>query len=397
MSYRHDPWEDFRLTESRYMQKRVEILKIMVLFGTRPEAIKLAPVVHELRRRSDEFDCVVGFSGQHRDIGLATLASFGLVPDFELETMTPGQSLNRLASRLLGTLDTVLEAQRPDWLLVQGDTTTAMAGALAGFFARIRVGHVEAGLRTHDRFSPFPEEVNRQVTGRVADLHFAPTERAASNLRAEGVSADSVVVTGNTVVDALFWMRERLPAAPPEALAGRLSIGEKVVLVTCHRRESFGFPMERVCRAVARLAAAFPQTKFVLPMHPNPVVRATVESVLGGVEGVLLLPPLDYPDLLWCIQRSSLILSDSGGIQEEAPSFQKPLLILRESTERPEVVEAGAGVIVGTDEDEIVRRGSGILGDPAEAGKFEVAVNPFGDGNAAARIADSLLNSTIDS
>lgn len=365
-------------------------VKTLVLFGTRPEAIKLAPVVHELRRRPEEFDCVVGFSGQHRDMGLATLASFGLKPDFELETMSPGQSLNRLTSRLLGSLDTVFEAECPDWVIVQGDTTTAMAGAMAAFFARIRVGHVEAGLRTFDRFSPFPEEVNRQVVGRVADLHFAPTERSATNLRAEGVSADSILVTGNTVVDALFWMRERLPAAPPNALAGNLAIDDKVVLVTCHRRESFGVPMERVCRAVARLAEAFPRTKFVLPVHPNPVVRATVESVLGGVEGVLLVPPLDYPDLLWCIQRSSLILSDSGGIQEEAPSFQKPLLILRESTERPEVIEAGAGVLVGTDEEVIVAEATRLLAHPSESKTFEEAINPFGDGRAASRIAKGI-------
>jgi len=327
-------------------------------------------------------------------MGLSTLALFGLTPDLELETMTPGQSLNRLTARLIGDLDTVIESERPDWLIVQGDTTTAMAGALAAFFAKVRVGHVEAGLRTHDRFSPFPEEVNRQIASRVADLHFAPTERAAANLRAEGVSAGSVMVTGNTVVDALLWMRDRLPDAPPPALGMIPSGDDPVVLVTCHRRESIGAPMERVCRAVARLAAAFPRARFVLPVHPNPVVRATVEALLGGVKGVHLLPPLDYPDLLWCIRRSALILSDSGGIQEEAPSFRKPLLILRETTERPEVVEARAGVLVGTDEEVIVALASRLLADPAELEVFGEVINPFGDGKAASRIADGLLDAS---
>lgn len=369
-------------------------VKVLILFGTRPEAIKLAPVVQELRRRPDRFHSLVCFSGQHRDMGLSTLALFGLTPDLELETMTPGQSLNRLTARLIGDLDTVIESERPDWLIVQGDTTTAMAGALAAFFAKVRVGHVEAGLRTHDRFSPFPEEVNRQIASRVADLHFAPTERAAANLRAEGVSAGSVMVTGNTVVDALLWMRDRLPDAPPPALRMIPSGDDPVVLVTCHRRESIGAPMERVCRAVARLAAAFPRARFVLPVHPNPVVRATVEALLGGVKGVHLLPPLDYPDLLWCIRRSALILSDSGGIQEEAPSFRKPLLILRETTERPEVVEARAGVLVGTDEEVIVALASRLLADPAELEVFGEVINPFGDGKAASRIADGLLDAS---
>ncbi len=369
-------------------------VKVLILFGTRPEAIKLAPVVQELRRRPDRFHSLVCFSGQHRDMGLSTLALFGLTPDLELETMTPGQSLNRLTARLIGDLDTVIESERPDWLIVQGDTTTAMAGALAAFFAKVRVGHVEAGLRTHDRFSPFPEEVNRQIASRVADLHFAPTERAAANLRAEGVSAGSVMVTGNTVVDALLWMRDRLPDAPPPALGMIPSGDDPVVLVTCHRRESIGAPMERVCRAVARLAAAFPRARFVLPVHPNPVVRATVEALLGGVKGVHLLPPLDYPDLLWCIRRSALILSDSGGIQEEAPSFRKPLLILRETTERPEVVEARAGVLVGTDEEVIVALASRLLADPAELEVFGEVINPFGDGKAASRIADGLLDAS---
>lgn len=367
-------------------------LKAMVLFGTRPEAIKLAPVVHELRRRQDDFQCIVGFSGQHRNMGLSTLANFGLKPDFELDTMVPGQSLNQLAGRLILALDSVLEAERPDWVLVQGDTTTAMAGALASFFSRVRVGHVEAGLRTHDRFSPFPEEVNRQVAGRVADLHFAPTDRAAANLVSEGVPAGSILVTGNTVVDALLWMRDRLPVNPPAVFGTGLAAEDPIVLVTCHRRESFGAPMERVCRAVARLSKVFPGVKFVLPVHPNPVVTATVETLLGGLPGVRLLPPLDYPDLLWCVDRSSLILSDSGGIQEEAPSFGKPLLILRESTERPEVIEAGAGVLVGTDEDLIVEKASNLLKGSPESEAFAGSVNPFGDGKAAIRIVQGILD-----
>jgi UDP-N-acetylglucosamine 2-epimerase (non-hydrolysing) len=366
-------------------------LKVIVLFGTRPEAIKLAPVILELRSRPDAFECVVVFSGQHREMGRATLATFGLVPDRELETMIPGQSLNRLASGLFAGLDLLIGSERPDWVLVQGDTTTAMVGALSAFFAKVRVGHVEAGLRTLDRFSPFPEEVNRQVVGRVADLHFAPTERAAAALRSEGVDPESVLLTGNPVVDALHWMRDRLPPEPPAALGAFTAAAVRVVLVTCHRRESFGAPMERVCVAVARLAARFPDVRFVLPVHPNPEARRTVEAALTSVPGVLLTEPLDYPDLLWCIGRSTLILSDSGGIQEEAPSFGKPLLVLREKTERPEVAESGAGILVGTDPDRIVSEAARFLGEVAPPGDRAVVVNPFGDGRAAVRIADGIL------
>lgn len=367
-------------------------LKVMVLFGTRPEAIKLAPLILELRHRRESFDCRVCFSGQHRDMGLAALAAFGLKPDIELETMSPGQSLNELASRLFAALDPVIESERPDWIIVQGDTTTAMVGALAAFFRGVRVGHVEAGLRTNDRFSPFPEEVNRQVVGRVTDLHFSPTEGAAENLLREGVPSGRVHVTGNTVVDAVHWMRDQLPEMPPDEIGFSPDPNERLVLVTAHRRESVGAPMERICRAVERLAKMFPDVRFILPVHPNPSVSATIRSMLGERQGITLLPPLEYVPLLWCLRRAVLILSDSGGVQEEAPSFKKPLFILRESTERPEVVTAGAGVLVGTDEEEIVRYASRILGDPGEARSFEVAVNPFGDGKAAVRIADCLLS-----
>lgn len=366
-------------------------IKLVVLLGTRPEAIKLAPVALELKRRQEAFETLLVFSGQHREMGLSTLTAFGLAPDVALETMVPGQSLNRLAGRLFRELDGLLEAEKPDWVLVQGDTTTAMVGAQAAFFAQVRVGHVEAGLRTNDRFSPFPEEVNRQIVGRVADLHFAPTDRAARALQAEGIPPDSVLVTGNTVVDALHRMRETLPAKPPPALGDSFAADCKVVLVTSHRRESFGAPLECVCKAVARLAENFPNVLFFFPVHPNPAARKTVESVLGEVGSVRLIAPLAYPDLLWCIDRSILILSDSGGIQEEAPSFGKPLLILREKTERPEVVEAGAGYLVGTDEDRIVDEASRFLDGEADQDEFANIPNPFGDGNASARIAEGIL------
>lgn len=367
-------------------------IKLVVLFGTRPEAIKLAPVVLELKRRPELFETVLVFSGQHREMGLSTLTSFGLTPDVELETMVPGQTLNQLASRLFGELDGLLKTVKPDWILVQGDTTTAMAGAQAAFFAQVRVGHVEAGLRTNDRFSPFPEEVNRQVVGRVADLHFAPTERAANTLRTEGIPPESVLVTGNTVVDALLWMRKALPEDPPPSLGNSIAAGRRVVLVTCHRRESFGAPLEQVCKAVAHLAERFPDVLFLFPVHPNPAARETVKSILDEVSGIRLIEPLDYPDLLWCINRSLLILSDSGGIQEEAPSFGKPLLILREKTERPEVVEVGAGFLVGTDQNRIIAEASRFLDETADHNEFANILNPFGDGNASARIAEGILD-----
>ena len=365
--------------------------KILVIFGTRPEAIKLAPVIRELRARAAQFECVVCFSGQHREMGAQALAAFDLKPDIELDTMRPGQALAGLTARLLVAIDEVLEKQKPDWVMMQGDTTTAMSAALAAFYRRIRVAHVEAGLRTHDRSAPFPEEINRVFVSRVTDLHFTPTEYTAKNLCHEGVKDTDICITGNTVVDAVQWMAERLPDSPPAGLEKVRRNDERLILVTCHRRESFGEPMRQICRALLALVEQFDNVRIVLPVHPNPQVQSLVHDLLGNHPRIVLTEPLDYVPLLWCMKHAHLILTDSGGIQEEAPSFHKPILILRDTTERPEVVHAGCAQLVGTDEQGIISAASRLLTDDLLYRQMSGGENPFGDGLAAQRIADAIV------
>ena len=365
-------------------------LKVMCVVGTRPEAIKLAPVIRALRER-DEVSCEVCFSGQHLDMGLRTLRLFEIEPDHVLETMRQGQSLAWLNARLLGELDNLYAAQKPDWVVVQGDTTTAFAAAQTAFYRGARVAHVEAGLRTHDRFSPFPEEINRVFISRITDLHFPPTPAAAENLRLEGAKEETNIVTGNTVVDAVVWMKDRLPAEPPAPLPAILNDGLRLVLVTCHRRESFGAPLESICDGLLRLVNAVDDLRLVLPVHPNPVVQKVVRSRLADHPRIVLLEPLDYVPLLWCMNRSTLILTDSGGIQEEAPSFGKPVLILRDTTERPEAVTAGFAELIGTDSTRIFERALHHLsGNTSFAGR----VSPFGDGSAGRMIAQRLVDAS---
>ncbi|MCX6848412.1 MAG: UDP-N-acetylglucosamine 2-epimerase (non-hydrolyzing) [Verrucomicrobia bacterium] len=372
---------------------RTDKIKVMCVVGTRPEAIKLAPVIRALQERA-EVDCQVCFSGQHLDMGLRTLRLFEIEPDHVLETMRQGQSLAWLNARLLGELDNLYEAQKPDWVVVQGDTTTAFAAAQAAFYRRIRVAHVEAGLRTHDRFSPFPEEINRVFISRIADLHFPPTPASADNLRREGVADETNIVTGNTVVDAVVWVKDRLPAEPPAPLPAELNDGLRLSLVTCHRRESFGAPLESICEGLLRLVNKVNDLRLVLPVHPNPMVQQVVKSRLAGHPRIVLMEPLDYVPLLWCMHHSALILTDSGGIQEEAPSFGKPVLILRESTERPEVVHAGFAELVGTDADRIFERALHYLSNPAASASLASRPSPFGDGSAGRIIAESLVNAS---
>jgi UDP-N-acetylglucosamine 2-epimerase (non-hydrolysing) len=360
---------------------------VLVVCGTRPEAIKLAPVVHALRGRPGA-RAVLCATGQHRELLDATLAVFGLTPDADLNVMQPGQHLTDLLARLLAGLRGVIRDTKPDALLVQGDTTTAMAGALAGFQDRVPVGHVEAGLRTYDLAAPFPEEANRRVVGVLAARHFAPTPAARDNLLAERVPPENVWVTGNTVVDALRWVRDRLTPADRPAY---LDPARRLVLLTAHRRESFGAPLRRALGAVRRLADAFPDIQVVYPVHPNPEVKAAVADTLAGHPRIVLTAPTDYRTTVWLMANAGLILTDSGGIQEEAPSLGRPVLVLREVSERPEGVRAGVVTLVGTDPDRILAESTRLLTDPAAHAAASRVTDVYGDGRAAERIADLTL------
>ena len=365
--------------------------KVLLVFGTRPEAIKMAPVVKELQRRGDEVVSRVCVTAQHREMLDDVLELFGLYPDYDLDIMSEDQSASQVAAVVMARLAPVLGAEQPDWVLLQGDTTTVAAAALAAYYGRIKVGHVEAGLRTLDKWQPFPEEINRRVASAVADLHFAPTERARTNLLREGVSSALIVVSGNPVIDALQWAAEQ----PFELDAGPLAnlpFGKRIILVTAHRRESFGGALQNICSALRELAGRFGDgVHVVYPVHPNPNVRRTVYHELDGVANITLLPPLDYLSFVQLMKRCEVILTDSGGIQEEAPSLGKPVLLLRAVTERPEAVEAGAVRVVGTEQQNIVHWTERLLRDPVEYARMARAVNPYGDGHAAKRIAEALL------
>lgn len=357
--------------------------KILVLYGTRPEAIKMAPVVEALRRRADRFAVTVAAAAQHRAMLDQVQELFGLRPDVDLDLMRPDQTPNELAARAFAALDRVLAERAPDWLLVQGDTTTAMVGAFAAFHRRVRVGHVEAGLRTGDLHQPFPEEANRRAVDLLADLLFAPTARARDALLAEGVPPERVHLTGNTVVDALASIAARLEEEGPE---------RHEVLITVHRRESFGAPLGGIFAALRELALAFPTVRFVYPVHPNPQVLEPARRMLSGLPNLELHEPFDYLELVRHLRSARLVLTDSGGIQEEAPSFGKPVLVLREKTERPEGVDAGVAMLVGTDTRRIVAAASRLLTDEDAHRAMASVVNPYGDGHAAERIADILAN-----
>ena len=367
--------------------------RVLVLFGTRPEVIKLAPVIRALRRRPKDFECLVVSSGQHREMVDQALAAFDLKVDVQLDAMSSAQSLGKLTSRLFLDLDTLFESNAIDWVIVQGDTTTAMVGAMCAFYRRIKVGHVEAGLRTYNRWSPFPEETNRTIISQIADLHFAPTSRSADNLVKAGFAATDVRITGNTVVDALVWVsenvRERIPAELDPSLIRSLE-GRRLILVTSHRRESFGEGLENICQAILEIVRRYPDTVVVYPVHLNPNVREPVHRLLGGEPRISLLPPLGYLPLVYLMQRSYCILTDSGGIQEEAPSLGKPVLIMRDTTERPEVIEAGCARLVGTSKEGIVNAAEELLTNDVVYRAMAAVKNPFGDGSAAEIISDAI-------
>jgi UDP-N-acetylglucosamine 2-epimerase (non-hydrolysing) len=377
------------------------LLKILAVFGTRPEAIKMAPVVNALQGRPDRFSCVVCVTAQHREMLDQVLGLFSIVPGHDLNLMRPGQGLHDVTRAVLREFPTVLEAERPGLVLVHGDTTTTMAATLAAYYARIPVGHVEAGLRTGNKYAPFPEEINRRVTGAIADLHFAPTKVARENLLREGIPEESILVTGNTVIDALLSVAERLRRE--SALAKRMEAefpfldpSKKLILVTGHRRENFGEGFDRICHALAEIASLRPSAEILYPVHLNPNVQKSVRRILGtgSRRNTHLIGPVDYLPFVYLMMRSHLILTDSGGIQEEAPSLGKPVLVMREVTERPEAVMVGAARLVGTDREKIVAETLRLLDDQEACRAMNVPQNPYGDGRAAGRIADFLASWT---
>jgi UDP-N-acetylglucosamine 2-epimerase (non-hydrolysing) len=363
-------------------------IKVLFVFGTRPEAIKLAPVVRRLRSQPARFDVRCCSTGQHRDILRPVLQVFSIAPEYELDVMAPGQTLFQSTARIISAMESVL-TDSFDLVVVQGDTTTTWCGALSAFYARIPVAHVEAGLRTYDMAQPFPEEMNRVLTGRIASLHFAATEGAAAALRNEAIH-DGIHVTGNTGIDALLEICRRLERKEIQSgLNVPLDPGRRSIVVTTHRRESFGPGLQRTCAALEQIAQR-PDVQIVLPVHPNPNVRPVVTERLGSIPNVTLIDPLEYVDFVDLMRRSYLLLTDSGGVQEEAPSLGKPVLVLREKTERPEAVTAGTARLVGTDTDTIVREVNSLLDNAAEYERRSRVHNPYGDGRASDRIADAI-------
>ncbi len=364
-------------------------LKVMSVFGTRPEAIKMAPLVLELEKRP-ELESVVCVTAQHREMLDSVLEEFHIKPKHDLNIMQSGQSLSDITSRVLHGMAPVYEEEKPGLVLVHGDTTTTFAASLAAFYAHIPVGHVEAGLRTFDRWSPWPEEMNRRMTGQLASLHFAPTKRNAENLRREGVEG-SIWITGNTVIDALRYTASGEGFSRPE-LGDIDYVNHRVITLTCHRRENYGGPMRNIFEAVRNTALRFPDVIFVYPVHLSPVVRQAAGELLGGVRNIRLIEPLDAVDMHRLMAKSYMVMTDSGGLQEEAPALGKPVLVLRRETERPEAVEAGTVVLAGTERERIELLAAKLLTDRAEYDRMAHAVNPYGDGRACERIADAICN-----
>jgi len=377
----------------------------MLVFGTRPEAIKMAPLVQEFRKHPDQYETLVCVTGQHREMLDQVLNIFGIVPNYDLNIMKPGQDLYDVTARILSGMRDILTRTQPDVLLVHGDTTTSMAVALAAFYQQIPVGHVEAGLRTHNIYSPWPEEMNRQITGRIATYHFSPTPLSRENLLREGIDKSRILVTGNTVIDALYAVVNKMKDDVPLQLSlekelkaagydtGRLVTeeGRRLVLITGHRRENFGDGFLHICRAIKMLSEKYPDVDFVYPMHLNPNVRKPIKEIFGEncQSNLFFIEPLEYLSFVYLMEKSHIVLTDSGGIQEEAPGLGKPVLVMRDTTERPEALEAGTVKLVGTDYDKIVSEVSSLLDDAQYYEKMSQAVNPYGDGKACERIVNS--------
>jgi UDP-N-acetylglucosamine 2-epimerase (non-hydrolysing) len=363
-------------------------LKVMTVFGTRPEAIKMAPVVNALAAHPDEFDTVVCVTAQHREMLDQVLDLFQIRPNHDLNLMRPNQDLFQITANVLLGMKQVLEIEKPDIVLVHGDTTTTMAASLASFYLQIPVGHVEAGLRTWDKYYPFPEEINRVVTDSIATLYFAPTERSRQNLLKTGVLDQQIHLTGNTVIDALFYTLNK--PNREITLPVRLDPDKRLVLVTVHRRENFGEPMREICQAFKEIVELHPDVEMVIPVHPNPNVRGVVYEILGGIERIHLIEPVDYEPFCQLMERADVILTDSGGVQEEAPSLSKPVLVLRDETERPEAVEMGTVKLIGPHYERILSETSLLLNDSAAYQAMSRAANPYGDGKASERILQVL-------
>ncbi len=370
-------------------------IRILAVYGTRPEAVKMAPVTHILKETPgiQIYTCA---TGQHRQMLDQVLQAFNLHPEYDLDIMKPDQTLAQICAAVFTYLDPVLVRLQPDWVLVQGDTTTVLAASICAAYRQIKVGHVEAGLRTHDKTQPFPEEINRRVASAVADLHFAPTEWSRDNLLKEGIAADTIHVTGNPVIDALQWITQQPEPREVLQLLKNLEVGasggNRMVLVTAHRRENFGQPLEQICTALDQLADHYQgKVRFVYPVHLNPNVQEPVYRMLGQNQNITLLPPLDYLPLIHLMKYASLILTDSGGIQEEAPGLGKPALVLRDVTERPEGVESGVLKLIGTNTERIIRETRQLLDDESAYNAMAKASNPYGDGHASERIRDILL------
>lgn len=379
---------------------------IMLVFGTRPEAIKMAPLVKEFQKYPTRFNTIVCVTGQHRQMLDQVLTLFDIKPDYDLNIMKQGQDLFDVTARVLTGMRDVLDDAKPDIVLVHGDTTTSTAAALAAFYKQIPVGHVEAGLRTHNIYSPWPEEMNRQITGRIAEFNFAPTPLSRENLLNENVDESKITVTGNTVIDALYWVVDKIKsdcALNCELLGiiaqagydvNRLSDGKKMVLITGHRRENFGDGFISMCKAIKTLTEKYPEVDFVYPMHLNPNVRKPIHEVFGenlqGLGNMFFIEPLEYLSFVYLMEKSAIVLTDSGGIQEEAPGLGKPVLVMRDTTERPEALDAGTVKLVGTDYDKIISEVSALIDDPLYYNTMSKAVNPYGDGLACQRIVQSL-------
>ena len=380
--------------------------KVLLVFGTRPEAIKMAPLVKEFQKYPDSYETVVCVTGQHRQMLDQVLKIFDITPDYDLNIMKQGQDLYDVTARVLTGMRDVLKEVQPDLVLVHGDTTTSTAAALAAFYQQIPVGHVEAGLRTHNIYSPWPEEMNRQITSRIAAYNFAPTPLSRQNLIREAIAEESIIVTGNTVIDALYWvvakinnditlnseLEKTLKASGYDI--SRLSGGRKLVLITGHRRENFGEGFINMCTAIKDLTIKYPEVDFVYPMHLNPNVRKPIHEVFGedlaNLENMFFIEPLEYLSFVYMMERSAIVLTDSGGIQEEAPGLGKPVLVMRDTTERPEALDAGTVKLVGTDYNKIVREVSNLLDDEMAYEKMSHAVNPYGDGMACGRIVETV-------
>jgi UDP-N-acetylglucosamine 2-epimerase (non-hydrolysing) len=366
--------------------------KLLFIFGTRPEAIKMAPIILACRRHPQQLEVKVCLTGQHREMLDQVMRLFEIAGDYDLDLMQPNQTLDDITARCLTLLQTVIQDCHPDLVLVQGDTTSAFAGALAAFYAKVSIAHVEAGLRSHNKYSPFPEEINRKLISAMADLHLTPTLLATENLRQERVSGE-IRQVGNTVIDALLYGVEKVRRASgrPAGIPA-ISPDRRLILVTGHRRESFGRPFEEICDALLELTMRYPDVIIIYPVHLNPNIRDVVHARLGNIAGIHLIPPVDYATMVWLLDHCYFVITDSGGIQEEAPALGKPVLVIREVTERTEGIEAGTALLIGTSKEKILLHAQRLLDDPDEYERMARAVNPYGDGTSAGKIVDILLN-----